>query len=873
MGISLYGHNQTAYDAALSMLEETGKAAVVHPTGTGKSFIAFHLAEEHPTAKICWLSPSEYIYRTQVENLKQAGGGVPSNILFFTYAKLMLLSKEELGGIRPDYIILDEFHRCGAEQWGAGVSRLLEQVPGVPILGLSATNIRYLDNQRDMADELFQGNIASEMTLGEAIVRGILNPPKYVLSVYAYQKDLERYKRRIHRAKSKAVRDKAEEDLEALRRALEKADGLEELFDKHMTERQGKYIVFCANVEHMREMKGKALEWFSKVDTKPHIYTAYSNDPETSRAFAKFKGDKSGHLKLLFCIDMLNEGIHVEDISGVILLRPTVSPIIYKQQIGRALSANKKKEAVIFDIVMNISNLYSIGAIEDEMRVAMTYYRFLGKGKEIVNDRFRIIDEVEDCRQLFERLDETLTASWELMYEYAKAYYEEHGNLEVPRRYQTKEGYSLGNWLTTQRKVYRGEQYGNLGEERVTKLEAIGMIWESRGELSWKKYYGEAEAYYREHGDLDAKVNYVTAGGVALGRWLGQLRTYRKSGVQTTYLSEARIEALNQLGMIWSVPDYNWERNYNAALRYYREQGDLEVPAGYTDRSGVKLGMWLNNMRCSRKNANSGYRLTEEQIQKLDEIGMRWTNKHDMQWEVGYQEAVQYYNKHQNLNVPATYISESGYPLGKWLRKHTEKNKKTGQTTMKVTPERRAKLEKLGMCWTSPADPWEVRYALAEAYYKEHGNLNVPHKYIVEGVWLNKWLNEQRQIYYGRRPGKRLTQAQVERLEAISFDWQNRSSRAWEERYTEAKRYYEEHGHLPVQQEIVDAKSKRLASWISIQRKNYRQGKLNHTQVQKLTAIGMVWDTKRNRKHNDIPKREQKIAKEKHQIVNRESRL
>jgi superfamily II DNA or RNA helicase len=103
------------------------------------------------------------------------------------------MNDAEIAELNPDYIILDEFHRCGAEQWGKGVQKLLKMYDGVPVLGLSATNIRYLDNQRDMADELFDGNIASEMTLGEAIVRGILNPPTYVISVYSYQKDLDRY--------------------------------------------------------------------------------------------------------------------------------------------------------------------------------------------------------------------------------------------------------------------------------------------------------------------------------------------------------------------------------------------------------------------------------------------------------------------------------------------------------------------------------------------------------------------------------------------------------------------------------------------------------------------------------------------------------
>ena len=326
MGIHLFSHNQTAYEAAELMLQEKGKAAIIHPTGTGKSFIGFKLCEEHPCAKICWLSPSAYIFDTQIENLRAAADGwAPENICFLTYAKLMQMSTEEIARICPDYIILDEFHRCGAEFWGAGVERLLTAYPQTPILGLSATAIRYLDNQRDMADELFDGNVASEISLAEAVVRGILSPPKYILTAYSYQKDLERYAHRVKIARNPAVRDLAQRYLDALRRALEMADGLDVVFSRHMPDRHGKYLVFCASAEHMRDMISLAPEWFGKLDADPHIYSAYSSDPETSRAFADFKADSSDHLKLLYCIDMLNEGVHVADVSGVILLRPTVA--------------------------------------------------------------------------------------------------------------------------------------------------------------------------------------------------------------------------------------------------------------------------------------------------------------------------------------------------------------------------------------------------------------------------------------------------------------------------------------------------------------------------------------------------------------------
>jgi len=786
MDITLFEHNRIAYQKVLRMLEETGKAAIIHPTGTGKSFIGFKLCQDFQDKTVCWLSPSEYIFRTQVENLAagsqmsadnmkepyfSTGNGVRGldNVRFYTYAKLISMMESELQKIKPDYIVLDEFHRCGAKVWGQGVRRVLDMYPGARVLGLSATAIRYLDNQRDMSDELFDGNVASEMTLGEAIVLGILNPPKYVLSVYAYQKNLEKYQKRVQTAKNKAVRDEGEKQLEMLRRALEKADGLDKMFHKHMKNQTGKYIVFCANYEHMTEMVEKAPEWFGQMDSDPHIYTAYSDDPMTNQAFADFKADVSEHLKLLYCIDMLNEGVHVEDIDGVILLRPTVSPIIYKQQIGRALSASKKQDAVIFDIVLNIENLYSIGTIEEEMQIAASYYHFLNREEEIVNEHFEVIGEVQDCIALFEKLEDTLTANWDLMYQYAKKYYQKHKNLQVPVRYQTEEGYGLGRWLLTQRKVRAGEKYGVLGADRIRKLDQIGMVWGSYRDLSWERYFAEARNYYEEHGDLNTNVNDVTESGIRLGAWICQLRTYRKSGIQKAYLTEKRIRALNGIGMIWDVPDYLWEENFAECLQYYRTHGNLDVPNAYCSPKGLKIGGWIRRQRLLRKGKTTGAKLTQEQIARLDGIGMVWKTKPEQLWEKGYAEAAAYYEAYGNLNVPVSYVSPSGYKLGSWIADRREKGKE------KHSKEQQQRLDKLGMIWVKP-NPWEVRYRLAQEYYEAHGNLNIPSKYRAEGVWLAKWVNEQKQIYAGKRKGKTLREDQVLRLTEIGIDWELRKS-------------------------------------------------------------------------------------------------
>ena len=774
MAIELFPHNEAAYRSAAAMLAETGSAAVVHPTGTGKSFIAFKFCEDHPEQSVCWLSPSEHIFRTQKENLLAGGGDVPGNIRFFTYAKLMMMRDEELAEIRPDCIVLDEFHRCGAEQWGQGVGRLRAAYPKAAVLGLSATNVRYLDNQRDMAGELFDGNIASEMTLGESITRGILDPPRYVLTAFSLESDLKKYEARIGRTKSAVTRDKAEKLLEALRRALEQAEGLDVVFERHMRERDGRYIVFCAGVKHMEEMIARVPEWFGGIDAAPHVYRAYSDDPETGRAFQAFKEDRSGHLKLLFCIDMLNEGIHVENVSGVILFRPTVSPIVYKQQIGRALSAGGSKEAVIFDVVNNIENLYSIGTVEAEMRAAAECFRFYGEEERIVNERFRVIDEVRDCRRLFDELEDTLTASWDLMYRLAKQFYEEHGHLRVPRRYRTEEGYALGNWIGTQRSVRAGRQYGRLPPERIARLGAIGMVWEDPYTAAWNRCYAALVRYRQEHGDLDVPADYVTADGLRLGGFVSSLRRSRALGERSVYLSGERIGQLDGLGMIWDKLDLLWERNYAACLEYYREHGDLEVPSGHIAPNGLKIGAWLRRMRQIREGGKG--RLTQEQIRRLDAIGMVWEDAYARRWGYGYRQARKWWEAHHDLEVPAAYVDEDGFALGKWVRRHREVDLKTGRRAIRLTAERKAKLDGLGMRWEKE-DPWETRYRLAEAYYREHGDLEVPAGWVTEGIWLNKWLNEQKQIYRGKRPGKTLTAQQIARLEEIGMVWNGRAGR------------------------------------------------------------------------------------------------
>ena len=831
MGIKLFKHNADAYKKACKMLDDVGKTAVIHPTGTGKSFIGFKLAEDNRDKCVCWLSPSDYIFKTQIENIQRTEQVDLSNVKFFTYSRLMNMKEEEIGDIYPDYIVLDEFHRCGAEMWGKGVANLIARFPKAKLLGLSATNIRYLDNQRDMADELFDGNVASEISLGEAIVRGILSPPKYVLSVFSYQKELERYEKRIKATKNSVAREKASEYLESLRRTLENADDLDIIFEKHIEDRTGKYIVFCSSVEHLYRMVELVPEWFSRVDKNPHIYCAYSDNPETDTAFDSFKKDTSDNLKLLFCVDMLNEGVHVDDISGVILLRPTVSPIIYKQQIGRALSASSRLEPIIFDIVLNIENLYSIGAIEDEMQIALAYYRNHGMDREIVNEHFRIIDEVKDCRELFKRLNDALTFSWNSMYDYARKYFEEYGNLEVPKRYRSSDGVSLGMWIDTQRRVYSGKVSGNLSDTQIEKLDKIGMRWDSYKDSAWEKNLSAARSYYQEYGNLLIKST-ESYKGINLGSWLSNLRIRRKSCVDDEFLSEERIKSLDEIGMIWDVPDYVWEQSYNAALSYYKSHGDLNAPAYYVAENGIALGVWLNNMR-SRRRANT---LSEDRIKRLDEIGMLWKSKYSLEWEKSFEAAKCYKMKYGSIDISVDYVTEDGCPLGRWIRRQRDNYSKLSKSKIE-------RLNELGIIRKS--DPWEEKYKLLQDYYKVNGNLNIAVDYVVNGVWLGRWLYEQIARLNNRSSSKKqLTDEQEKKLEALGIVKNTLDDEElWLRCYDEVRQFLDEDGKLNIPKEYVGSSEIKLSAWLARQRRKLRNNELTAKQAELMKDLGIEKNT------------------------------
>lgn len=202
--LELYPHNQIAYDKLCDMLAHSDRACVIQPTGTGKFVIIAKLVQDNPDKRFLLLGTNDYMFIDQMDNLEKIAPGFhPDNLQFRTYASAMSMARDEQISLKYDFIIVDEFHHCGAPEWSKGVQWVIDSSPDAKLVGFSATPIRFSDNGRDMADEIFKGNIASSMELEEAWLRGILPIPKYVIALYDAPKELGELKVSIEKVKDK----------------------------------------------------------------------------------------------------------------------------------------------------------------------------------------------------------------------------------------------------------------------------------------------------------------------------------------------------------------------------------------------------------------------------------------------------------------------------------------------------------------------------------------------------------------------------------------------------------------------------------------------------------------------------------------------
>ena len=843
MSMTLNPVNEAAFQKAVQSLETLNRAAVFHPTGTGKSCIAWKVVEAHPQTTFFWLvAGAQRLALRQAELTRYNGGTLPGNVRFCDCEKLAAATPEQwvrLGEQKPGCIVLDCYHELSAVCWAQSVQKLLRMCPQAKVLGLGVPNGAPVCAA---AQELFADCIVSHMTVAEAMAAGTMPVPSaYAALLWPQEEELATLRARIKNLCMPKGDTSLRVQYEELSWSLRQVENLTVLLPRLLSDTSGHYLVLFESAAYQEKLGTELEQLLRTVDPAVRFYAADHACFADSAAVETFLSDTAPGPKVLLCVNAPGVQQPLEGLAGVILVRQSSLMSTFKQMLCRALVAAGSRSVPVFDLVAQFEGLGNGRTLQRDCTEAMTKAGSKTPG-------FRQERPMQQTYRLYGKLRREMEARWEVLCQAAADAAAKEGTLELPRSYTIHSGVPVGKWLELQRQVQAGQRPGRLTAEQAAKLEKLGIRWNHRLEAAWEKGFASAQKYRTEHGDLLVPVRYRDKNDFALGEWI----VYNRQRYLGGNLTQNRIERLEAIGMVWSTSNDLWEQNYAAATQYYLEHGDLEVPIKYETPSGFGLGVWLGAQRAAHKAGE----LPQEQVERLDALGMDWTNRNDRKWMSLYDVAAAYYHEHGNLNVPSEYVTPDGVLLGKWVARQRYAYLNPDRSSARVTPERKALLDKLGMVWEK-YDPWQERYDLALAYKTEHGDLEIPSVYkTADGVWLGSWVNRQRQTL---NSGSSALSSERRKLLRTLFKGERRPSDPaadhgtvreanWERNFRSAARYARKYKHLLVPASYVDSDGVRLGVWIS----NLRAARKNRpdsyqvtpAHIKKLNSIGMVWDAR-----------------------------
>lgn len=843
MSMTLNPVNEAAFQKAVQSLETLNRAAVFHPTGTGKSCIAWKVVEAHPQTTFFWLvAGAQRLALRQAELTRYNGGTLPGNVRFCDCEKLAAATPEQwvrLGEQKPGCIVLDCYHELSAVCWAQSVQKLLRMCPQAKVLGLGVPNGAPVCAA---AQELFADCIVSHMTVAEAMAAGTMPVPSaYAALLWPQEEELATLRARIKNLCMPKGDTSLRVQYEELSWSLRQVENLTVLLPRLLSDTSGHYLVLFESAAYQEKLGTELEQLLRTVDPAVRFYAADHACFADSAAVETFLSDTAPGPKVLLCVNAPGVQQPLEGLAGVILVRQSSLMSTFKQMLCRALVAAGSRSVPVFDLVAQFEGLGNGRTLQRDCTEAMTRAGSKTPG-------FRQERPMQQTYRLYGKLRREMEARWEVLCQAAADASAKEGTLELPRSYTIHSGVPVGKWLELQRQVQAGQRPGRLTAEQAAKLEKLGIRWNHRLEAAWEKGFASAQKYRTEHGDLLVPVRYRDKNDFALGEWI----VYNRQRYLGGNLTQNRIERLEAIGMVWSTSNDLWEQNYAAATQYYLEHGDLEVPIKYETPSGFGLGVWLGAQRAAHKAGE----LPQEQVERLDALGMDWTNRNDRKWMSLYDVAAAYYHEHGNLNVPSEYVTPDGVLLGKWVARQRYAYLNPDRSSARVTPERKALLDKLGMVWEK-YDPWQERYDLALAYKTEHGDLEIPSVYkTADGVWLGSWVSRQRQAL---NSGSSALSSERRKLLRILFKGERRPSDPaadhgtvreanWERNFRSAARYARKYKHLLVPASYVDSDGVRLGVWVS----NLRAARKNRpdsyqvtpAHIKKLNSIGMVWDAR-----------------------------
>ena len=625
----LHEHNQRTYENICRMYDEgIQRVAVVQPTGSGKSLLMAKLIEDNSDSRFFILSTSHKINDQFKSKLDE---GILERLNFNIYCNMPNMKQETMEGLQPDYILLDEMHRALAKEWSKGIKRLLEMYPDAKVLGLSATPIRYLDRCRNVVNELFNGNLACDMSLSQAILDGILPMARYVCGVYSFQKNAESLNKKIEKScNSDEEKKELLKELKVLKENLDKANGVSDIFKKYIVNGNEKFVVFLKDTAHLREMKPVIEKWFIDAGFDVRMYEVHCKNADSDKEFQAFKEDtEDGIIKLCLSIAMVTEGIH-GDIDGVIMLRDTISPNMYFQMIGRAFSCGKKTIPLIFDLVAN-SQFISDAAdnfpneLRGEIEKRKKECEKEGKNYEVDFDvdEFIVMDYFMDVVSGFKAIEGKLEGDWDVMFKVYCKFYEKNGHGDVPK---TEEYRKLKIWCERQRK-YLYEKI--LNEKRKILLDEKEFIWDVP-KYRFKKQVIEVKDFILKNGYYP-QIDSNDKNESRLAYFVSRQRNKKRKETEENLYPCWKLEIIDKnLKDFFKETQSRFDIFCKNVLIFREEYGNVDIKQNDILENGYKIGSALSNIKTDYKNK----KLSLDQIKYLEKIGIDVTqNKFDFLFE------------------------------------------------------------------------------------------------------------------------------------------------------------------------------------------------------------------------------------------------
>lgn len=495
------------------------------------------------------------------------------------------------------------------------------------IFGTSATTVR--NDGVNVVETIFDNNAIEELSLSAAIARKVLPCPHYVTAIYRLDDEFERLKKRIENStNSKAEKKEFYRKMQEMKQHFEKSYGIPLILNKYVKVKNGKYLVFCRDKIHLDAMRPIVVDWFKTAGIKEiHSYAVYSDYPDKEKDYKEFSDDKSDALKILFSINMLNEGLHIKDISGVLMLRTTRSNLIYFQQLGRLLEAeNMDKYLLVFDFVNNFSSVNDGIGLLQEIKNAIAKEKegdsnFDDSGFEDI-DTFFVLDQVVEIQEMFREIEERLKGGWDLYIKALKQYKEREGDCDVPARHiEIVDGVklALGNWCQTMRQAKNGKGRWSFTKEKETQLNKEGFIWDVI-KYRFEKDIKAISEFYKKYGKYPSnksKDKRLKKLGSLVNKEKMEMRRegypYWKMEIILKYLPNFSCET-------------RWDKSFNEFVYYAKLYKDRFGHTRIKENESINSFDIGHRLYTIKKMYKDG-RLTIENIKILEELGICLENK------------------------------------------------------------------------------------------------------------------------------------------------------------------------------------------------------------------------------------------------------